>query len=189
MAVATTEYTPHETEIPGLLWFDVTKVGDERGYFQEKFHRAKLQAAGLPKSFEVVQTNVSYNKERGVTRGFHAEPWDKYIALIAGKVFVAFVDLRKGDSFGKKMTLELTPERAVFLPNGVGNSYQTLEEDTYYLYSVNAHWSAELYDRYTFVNLADPEIGVEWPLPLDKAIMSDRDRNHPMLKDAKPYEK
>ncbi len=188
MGVPTTEFTAHETDIPGLLIFDVSQVGDERGYFQEKFQKAKLVAAGMPEDFTVVQNSLSYNKEKGVTRGFHAEPWDKYISVITGRVFSAFVDLRKGPSFGKVVTVEITPNVAVFLPQGVSNSFQTLEADTYYLYSVNAHWSADNYDKYCFVNLGDPEIGVEWPIPLDDAIMSDRDRNHPMLKDVQPLE-
>jgi dTDP-4-dehydrorhamnose 3,5-epimerase len=188
MGVPTTEFTGHETEIPGLIIFDVTYLGDERGYFQEKYQKEKLVAAGLPEDFTVVQNNLSYNKERGVTRGFHAEPWDKYVSMVRGKAFVAFVDLRKGNSFGKIVTLELTANKAVFVPKGVGNSYQVLEPDSYYLYSVNAHWSADLYDEYCFANLADPEIGIEWPIPLDRATLSERDRNHPMLKDVKPLE-
>jgi dTDP-4-dehydrorhamnose 3,5-epimerase len=188
MGVPTTEFTAQTTDIPGLLIFDVTQVGDERGYFQEKYQKAKLVAAGMPETFDVVQTNISWNKEQGVTRGFHAEPWDKYISLVKGKVFCAYVDLRKGDSFGKTATVELTPTKAVFLPKGVGNSYQTLEQDTYYLYSVNAHWSADNYDAYCFVNLADPAINAGWPIPLDTATLSERDKNHPMLKDIKPLE-
>jgi dTDP-4-dehydrorhamnose 3,5-epimerase len=188
MAVPTTEFTAHQTEIPGLIIFDVTYVGDDRGYFQEKFQKAKLVAAGMPENFNVVQNSLSYNKDSGVTRGFHAEPWDKYISVVTGRVFAAYVDLRKDKSFGKIVTVEITPNVAVFLPKGVANSFQTLEPDTYYLYSVNAHWSADNYDKYCFANLADPEIGVKWPIPLDKAIMSDRDRNHPMLKDVKPLE-
>lgn len=188
MAVATTEFTAHETEIPGLLIFDVTSVGDDRGYFQEKFQKAKLVAAGLPEAFNVVQNSLSYNKEAGVTRGFHAEPWDKYISVVTGKVFAAYVDLRKGDSFGKVVTVEITPNKAVFLPQGVANSFQTVEPDTYYLYSVNAHWSADNYDQYCFVNLADAQIGVQWPIALDQAVMSDRDKNHPLLADITPME-
>lgn len=188
MAVPTTEFTAHETDIPGLLIFDVTYVGDERGYFQEKFQKAKLVAAGMPEDFNVVQNSLSYNKQTGVIRGFHAEPWDKYISVVTGKVFAAYVDLRKGESFGKVVTVEITPNKAVFLPEGVGNSFQTLEPDTYYLYSVNAHWSADNYDKYCFANLADPEIGVEWPIALEESIMSDRDKNHPMLKDVTPLE-
>ena len=188
MAVATTEFTAHETDIPGLLIFDVTSVGDDRGYFQEKFQKAKLVAAGLPEAFNVVQNSLSYNKEAGVTRGFHAEPWDKYISVVTGKVFAAYVDLRKGDSFGKVVTVEITPNKAVFLPQGVANSFQTVEPDTYYLYSVNAHWSADNYDQYCFVNLADPAIGIDWPIPLEDSVMSDRDKNHPLLADVTPME-
>lgn len=188
MAVATTEFTAHTTEIPGLIIFDITSPSDDRGWFQEKFQKAKLVAAGLPESFNVVQNSLSYNKEAGVTRGFHAEPWDKYISVVTGKVFCAYVDLRKGDSFGKVVTVEITPNKAVFLPEGVANSFQTLEPDTYYLYSVNAHWSADNYDKYNFVNLADPDLNVQWPISLDKAIMSERDRNHPMLKNVTPME-
>lgn len=188
MAVPTTEVTGHETEIPGLLIFDVTKVGDDRGYFQEKYQKAKLVAAGLPESFTVVQNSLSYNKEKGVIRGFHAEPWDKYIAVVTGKVFCAYVDLRKGDSFGRVVTVEVDANKAVFLPKGVANSFQTLEPDTYYLYSVNKHWSADDYDKYCFANLGDPKIGIKWPIPLEKSIMSDRDKAHPLLKDVKPLE-
>lgn len=188
MSVPTTEITGHTTDIPGLLIFDITYVGDDRGYFQEKYQKAKLVAAGMPEAFVVVQNSLSYNKEAGVTRGFHAEPWDKYISVITGKVFAAYVDLRKGPSFGKVVTVEIDANKAVFLPQGVANSFQTLESDTYYLYSVNQHWSADNYDKYCFVNLADPDIGTQWPISLDKAVVSDRDRNHPLLKDVKPLE-
>lgn len=188
MGSPTTQVTGHKTAIPGLIIFDVSHVGDERGYFQEKYQHQKLVAAGLPKDFRIVQNNVSYNKESGVTRGFHAEPWDKYVSMVTGKVFVAFVDMRKGKSFGKVVTAELTPNQAAFVPKGVGNSFQTLEPDTYYLYSVNDHWQPDQHDKYSFANLADPDIGVQWPVALENAILSERDRNHPLLKDVVPLE-
>lgn len=184
----TTEFKLRPSEIPGLLIFDVNYVGDERGYFQEKYQKAKLVAAGMPDAFNVVQNSLSYNKQAGVTRGFHAEPWDKYISVVKGKVFAAYVDLRKGDSFGKVVTVEINPNVTVFLPRGVANSFQTLEDDTYYLYSVNAHWSADNYEKYCFVNLGDESLQVQWPIPLDEAIVNDRDRNHPLLKDITPME-
>ncbi len=187
MAAQTTEFTSNKSEIPGLLVFEVTSIGDERGWFQEKYQKAKLAETGLPEGFNVVQTNVSYNKDAGVIRGFHAEPWDKYISVISGKVFSAYVDLRNGVSFGKKVTVELDNNKAVFLPKGVANAFQTLSE-TYYIYSVNDHWSQENYDKYTFVNLADSDIAVSWPIPLSESTMSERDRNHPMLKEVKPME-
>lgn len=188
MGAPTTEFTCHTTDIPGLLVFDVTYVGDDRGYFQEKFQKAKLAAAGMPESFEVVQNSLSYNKELGVTRGFHAEPWSKYISVVSGKVFAAYIDLRKGDNFGKVVTVEINSTTAIFLPEGIANSFQTLEPDTYYLYSVNAHWSADNYNKYCFVNLADPQAAIDWPIPLEQAILSDRDRNHPNLADITPLE-
>lgn len=183
----TTEFTAQKTEVPGLLFFETNYVGDERGYFQEKYQKAKLVAAGMPPDFDVVQTNLSYNKQAGATRGLHAEPWDKFISLIKGRAFVAYVDMRDGPSFGKTATFELTPTTAVYLPKGVANSYQALEDDVYYLYSVNAHWSAENYEKYCFVNLADRSLGIKWPIPLDEAIINDRDKNHPLLKDAKRF--
>lgn len=186
--LATTEFTAKQTSIPGLIFFDIADVHDKRGFFQEKYQKAKLVAAGMPESFDVVQNSLSYNKQAGVTRGFHAEPWDKYISVVKGKVFCAYVDLRAGENFGKVETIEITPNVAVFLPQGVANSFQTLEDDTYYLYSVNKHWSADDYEKYCFVNLSDKDLGVKWPIALDQAIVNDRDRNHPMLKDIKPME-
>ncbi len=185
---ATTEFTAHNTDIPGLLVFDVTSIGDDRGWFQEKYQKAKLAAVGLPADFTVVQTNVAYNKERGVARGLHAEPWDKYISVVSGKIFVAYVDLRSGPSFGKVVTLEVDNNKAVFIPKGVGNSYQTLTEDVYYIYGVNDHWSADKYGDYPAINMADPKLNIDWPIPMTDATVSDRDRGLPNLSDIKPLE-
>ncbi len=183
----TTEFRSRTTNIPGLLVFDMNVVADERGYYQEKYQREKLVSAGMPADFNVVQTGISYNKQRGVTRGMHAEPWEKYISMVKGRAFGAWVDLRSGDSFGQVFTTEITPEKAIFLPRGVANAFQVLEDDSYYIYSVSDHWSADKYELYTFVNLADPTLEIEWPISLDQAIINDRDQNHPMLKDAKPF--
>ena len=81
------------TDIPGLLVFDLAVHGDARGWFKENWQRAKMCALGLP-DFGPVQNNISFNAERGVTRGIHAEPWDKYISIGCGSVFGAWVDLR-----------------------------------------------------------------------------------------------
>lgn len=188
MPAPTTEFNVQQTDIPGLLIFDITAMGDERGWFQEKYQKAKLVAAGMPADFNVVQTNISYNKQKGVARGAHAEPWEKYISVVRGRAFVAYIDLRRGDNFGKAVTLEIDNNKAVFVPRGVANSYQTLEEDTYYIYSVNDHWSQELYDKYVSINMADPELNISWPIPLDQSIISERDRQHPMLSQIKPFE-
>jgi len=183
----TTVFKSRTTNIPGLLVFDIAYPKDERGYYQENFHKEKLAKVGLPDSFNVVQTNVSYNINKGVTRGMHAEPWNKYLSLTSGKIFVAYVDLREGDSFGQTFSMVLDRNSAIYLPEGVANSFQTLEDDTYYVYSVDAHWYTEAYDKYCFVNLADPTVNIKWPINLDDATVNDRDRNHPMLENAKKF--
>ena len=89
-----------ETEIPGFYVINLVLHDDNRGWFKENYQRAKMEALGLP-HFEIVQNNYSYNEETGVTRGLHAEPWEKYISVANGRVFGAWVDLRKGDSFAR----------------------------------------------------------------------------------------
>lgn len=174
-----------ETGIPGLLVFDLPVHNDNRGWFKENWQREKMTALGLP-DFGPVQNNISYNSDRGVTRGIHAEPWDKFISIAEGEIFGAWVDLRPGEHFGKVFTTKLDPSRAIFVPRGVGNSFQTLADNTAYTYLVNAHWSLDQKKSYTFVNLADPQLGIKWPIPLDEAELSDADAHHPYLAQATP---
>ncbi|MDN6798968.1 MAG: dTDP-4-dehydrorhamnose 3,5-epimerase family protein, partial [Propionibacterium sp.] len=172
------------TPIPGFLVFDLTVHGDNRGWFKENWQRAKMTALGLP-DFGPVQNNISFNDEVGVTRGIHAEPWDKFISVATGRVFGAWVDLREGPSFGTVFTCEIDPGVAVYVPRGVGNAYQTLEPNTAYTYLVNAHWSPEA--KYTVLNLADETVAIDWPIALDDAILSDKDRAHPRLDAVTPF--
>ncbi len=175
-----------ETEIDGLLILDLSVLGDNRGWFKENWQRAKMTALGVP-DIHVVQNNVSFNAKRGVARGIHAEPWDKFISVTTGSVFGAWVDLRQSSAtFGRVVTAVIDPSVAVYTPRGVGNSFQALEDDTLYTYLVNAHWSAELKSSYTFVNLADPQLAIEWPIPLGECELSEADKHHPMLADVKP---
>ena len=174
-----------ETNIPGVVVFDLPVHGDARGWFKENWQREKMAVLGLP-DMRPVQNNISFNERAGVTRGIHAEPWDKLISVATGSVFGAWVDLRPGDSFGQVFTCTLDPSKAIYVPRGVGNSYQALEDGTAYTYLVNAHWSAELKKTYTFVNLADPTLGIEWPIPLEQATLSEADKHHPMLADVIP---
>lgn len=167
-----------ETTIPGLLVLDLPVHGDSRGWFKENWQREKMVAAGLP-DLGPVQNNISFNDEVGTTRGIHAEPWDKFVSVATGKIFGAWVDLREGDSFGKVFTAELDPSKAIFVPRGVANSYQTLEPDTAYVYLVNDHWSATA--EYTFLNLADETANIQWPIPLEHALLSEKDQAHPRL--------
>lgn len=183
------ELSVHQTGIPGLVVVDLSVHGDARGWFKENWQRAKMVGGlGLP-DLLWVQNNISYNVERGATRGIHAEPWNKFISIATGSVFGAWVDLRAGSpTFGRVYTCVLDPSKAIFVPRGVGNSYQALEDGTAYTYLVDAHWSAELKKTYTFVNLADPDLAIEWPIPLDQCEISEADKNHPMLADVAPMQ-
>lgn len=172
-----------ETGIPGLVVFDLPVHGDSRGWFKENWQREKMTALGLP-DFGPVQNNVSFNDAVGTTRGIHAEPWDKWVSVATGRIFGAWVDLREGPTFGAVFTAEIDPSRAIFVPRGVGNSYQTLEPDTAYTYLVNDHWSPEA--SYSFLNLADESAAIDWPIPLSEVEISEKDKGHPRLADVAP---
>lgn len=181
-----TDLEVETTPIEGLLVVRLPVHVDNRGWFKENWQREKMVALGLP-DFGPVQQNVSFNDEAGVTRGIHAEPWDKLVSIATGRVFGAWVDLRDGPGFGSAYSLEVGPDTAVFVPRGVGNGYQTLDAGTAYSYMVNAHWSAGARDRYTFVNLADETVGIPWPLPVDRALLSAADQEHPALAAVEPF--
>jgi dTDP-4-dehydrorhamnose 3,5-epimerase len=175
--------SPRATPIDGLTLWDLPVHGDARGWFKENWQREKMTAAGLP-DFGPVQNNVSFNDAVGTTRGIHAEPWDKWVSVASGRIFGAWVDLREGPGFGTVFTAEVDPSVAVFVPRGVGNSYQTLEPNTAYTYLVNDHWSPDA--AYSFVNLGDRALGIEWPIPLAHVEISPKDLAHPALSEAAP---
>ncbi|KDA04909.1 dTDP-4-dehydrorhamnose reductase [Microbacterium sp. CH12i] len=172
-----------ETSIPGLVLFELPVHGDARGWFKENWQREKMTALGLP-DFGPVQNNISFNDAVGTTRGIHAEPWDKWVSVATGRIFGAWVDLREGPTFGAVFTTEIDPSRAIFVPRGVGNSYQTLEPNTGYTYLVNDHWSPD--SDYAFLNLADEIAAISWPIPLSDVEISEKDNAHPRLADVKP---
>ncbi|MFL0291816.1 dTDP-4-dehydrorhamnose reductase [Mycobacterium sp. SMC-18] len=182
-----TEYgkplSANATPIPGLTVWDLPVHGDNRGWFKENWQREKMTALGLP-DFGPVQNNISFNDAAGTTRGIHAEPWDKFVSVATGRIFGAWVDLRDGPTFGAVFTAELDPSQAVFVPRGVGNAFQTLAPDTAYVYLVNDHYSPDA--QYVSVNLADETLAIDWPIPLERAELSAKDRTHPRLADIQP---
>ena len=179
------ELKVEQTPIPGLFVVDIPVHGDSRGWFKENWQNTKMSQLGLPE-LGPVQNNISFNAERGVTRGIHAEPWDKYVSVASGKIFGAWVDLREGDTFGTVFTAEVDASKAIFVPRGVGNSFQALEDNTAYTYLVNDHWSEDAQSLYTFVNLADSASAINWPIPLEEAVLSEKDKAHPHLQDVIP---
>lgn len=173
------------TPIPGLLVVHLPVHGDDRGWFKENWQREKMVALGLP-DFGPVQNNMSYNASRGATRGIHTEPWDKFVSVATGKVFAAWVDMREGDTFGTTYWTEVDESVAVFVPRGVGNSYQALEDGTVYSYLVNDHYVPGR--TYPALHLADPTSAIPWPIPLDsdEVEISAKDHGNPLLPDVTP---
>lgn len=175
------------TPIPGLLVVPLRVHRDPRGWFKENWQREQMIHAGLP-DFGPVQNNMSLNISRGATRGIHAEPWDKLVSVAAGKVFAAWVDLREGDSLGATFWTEIDEGVSVFVPRGVANSYQALEDGTVYSYLVNDHWTPGTV--YPAVHLGDETAGIPWPIPLDsaEAEVSEKDLRNLRLADVEPIQ-
>jgi dTDP-4-dehydrorhamnose 3,5-epimerase len=169
--------------IPGLRIIELKVHKDNRGWFKENW-RISTTATEI-NTFRPSQNNVSHNQLAGVTRGFHAEPWDKYISLASGEVFGAWIDLREGDSYGHVFYSKITKNQAVFVPAGVANAFQALEDNSSYIYLVNGLWDPA--EKYSFVSLFDESISVPWPIPLSEAIVSDADRRHPSLNQATSF--
>lgn len=169
------ELTRTHTPIEGLDVFTLPVHGDKRGWFKENWQREKML------DFGPVQNNMSFNAKAGVTRGLHAEPWDKLVSVATGEVFGAWCDLREGSpTYGQTYTHTIDPSVAVFVPRGVANGFQAQVDGTVYSYLVNDHWYPDA--KYYFVNLDM----IDWPISLDQAEISDKDRNHPQLADATP---
>jgi len=174
--------------IPGLIEFDIPVHGDNRGWFKENFQKKKMLPLGFPESFfkdDKIQNNVSLSK-KGVLRGLHAEPWDKYISVADnGRVIGAWVDLRQGSSFGNVYQTIIDASKGIYVPRGVANGFQVLSETVSYSYLVNDYWALDLKSHYAFVNYADPALEITWN-DIDKAEVSEADKQHPLLKDVKP---
>ncbi|WP_284523246.1 dTDP-4-dehydrorhamnose 3,5-epimerase family protein [Corynebacterium aquatimens] len=159
-----------ETPIAGLTVHELAVHEDNRGWFKENWAGQALQP---------VQQNVSFNARRGTTRGMHAEPWDKWVSVASGRVYGAWVDMREGSAtYGERFGTEITPGTAVFVPRGVANGFQALEDATSYIYLVNQRYNPN--GDYAFCSYRE----IDWPLAPTE--LSAADEGHPMLADASP---
>lgn len=177
--------------IPGMIEFDIPVHGDNRGWFKENLQKEKMLPLGFPESFfkeNKLQNNVSLSR-KGVLRGLHAEPWDKYISIADnGRVLGSWVDLREGASFGHVYQTVIDASKGIYVPRGVANGFQVLSDTVSYSYLVNDYWALDLKPKYAFVNYADPALGIEWD-DVENAEVSEADKNHPLLKDVVPLTK
>jgi dTDP-4-dehydrorhamnose 3,5-epimerase len=162
---------------------------DSRGFFSEVFKENVLRQNGIEVDF--VQENHSLSTSGGVIRGLHFQipPFAqaKLLRVTAGSICDVAVDLRCGSpNFGHHVAVVLSADEwnQIFIPEGFAHGYCTLEPNTEVIYKVNQYYSPE-HDRGLLWN--DPALGIAWPLKLYEAILSDRDRKHPILADLPRY--
>ena len=173
------------TSIDGLYKVDMKVRVDARGNFREAWRKEWSDKYGLPE-LNPLAWNFSETVGRGVLRGIHAEPWDKYITIGKGEIYVAYVDLRKGPNFGQVEQFSLAEGQAVYIPQGCGNSFQVLSDWAFYTYLVTDYWQPEV--NYPSVHPFDPKLGINWPVSQEQSLLSDKDANQPFLKDVSPVE-
>ncbi len=175
------------TEIPAVRLLLPKKFGDHRGFFSEVYSRKALAAVGIDSDF--VQDNHSMSVEKGVLRGLHYQvapmAQDKLVRVVHGSILDVAVDIRRDSpTFGKHVTAVLSAEnwRHIFVPSGFAHGFVTLEPNTEVLYKVSNYYSP-VHER--GVRWNDPALGVEWGITEAGAVLSSRDREHPMLADTK----
>lgn len=179
-----TEIRP--TELDGVIEIVPARFSDDRGWFSEVWNRATLESKGI--SIGWVQDNESLSIAKGTIRGVHfqREPYaqDKLVRVVQGTIVDVAVDLRRSSStFGRHVAVELSAKTGnqLLVPSGFGHAFVTLEKDCRVAYKVSAAYNS---DADAAVNVADAELGIAWGVDLDQAVVSDKDRNAPMLADA-----
>ena len=178
-----------DTDIPDIKLIKPVRHVDSRGFFSEVFREDVFRKHGIDIHF--VQDNHSLSVNKGVLRGLHFQippsAQAKLLRVTAGSIFDVAVDIRWGSpSFGRHFAAVLSAAdwNQIFIPEGFAHGYCTLEPDTEVIYKVNAYYSPE-HDRGLLWN--DPALGIVWPVSTDKALVSDKDRTHPVLSDLPRY--
>lgn len=178
----------HKTKFKGMLLFDLNIFNDTRGSFTEVWQTEAMQELGLT---EVNPKQLGISRSRkGVIRAIHAEPYDKIIHPISGKIFVAMVDLREdSETFGQVDTFEVDNTKMLFIPKGIGNAFQAIsDEEVIYCYCVTGVWNAEkaYSGQYIAVNYKDPDLNIQWPISGGKEIVSIKDSQNKTMRELYP---
>ena len=174
-----------ETYIPGLLVVEPQVFGDSRGYFFESFNAAKFaEQTGIDTQF--VQDNES-RSSYGVVRGLHMQlpphAQAKLVRVVEGRVLDVAVDLRKDSpTFGKHFAIELTGENhlQVYIPKGFAHGFSVLSETAVFQYKCDGYYAPA---SEAAIAWNDPDLAIDWKLPIEAVVLSDKDRNHPSLKE------
>ena len=177
--------TVTDTFIKDLKIIEPKVFGDQRGYFFEAWKKSDFEAAGI--DFVPVQQNES-SSTYGVVRGLHFQlnPYSqaKLVRCVVGKVLDVAVDIRKGSpTFGKHFSVELSEEnkRQFFIPRGFAHGFSVLSD-----YAVFSYLCDNVYNKESEGGIIfnDPALGIDWKVPQDKMIFSEKDLKHPTLQNA-----
>ena len=174
-----------KTDIEGVLIIEPKVFGDARGYFLESFNAKEFaEKTGLNINF--VQDNESMSSY-GVMRGLHFQtpPYtqSKLVRCVKGAVLDVAVDIRKGSpTYGKHVAVELTEDnhRQFFVPRGFAHGFAVLSETAVFQYKCDNFYAPQADGG---VSILDDSLGIDWKIPTDKALLSEKDTKHALLKD------
>lgn len=173
-----------KTEIEGVYIIEPKVFKDARGYFFESFSQRDFEAQVGKVNF--VQDNESMSSY-GVMRGLHFQkpPFtqSKLVRCVKGAVLDVAVDIRKGSpTYGKHVAVELTEDnhRQFFIPHGFAHGFAVLSETAIFQYKCDNFYAPQADGG---ISILDQSLGIDWRIPTEKAILSEKDTKHPLLKD------
>lgn len=177
-----------KTEIDGVWIIEPKRFGDARGYFMESFKLDEFQRVIGQISF--VQDNESVS-HRGVLRGLHFQKgeWSqaKLVRVSRGAVVDVAVDLRGGSpTFGRHVAVELSQENArqIFIPRGFAHGFVVLSDEAQFQYKVDNYYAPQVEATLRF---DDPTLGIDWRLPADQLLLSEKDLRGLSLSEIEPF--
>lgn len=172
-----------ETKLQDVKLITSAVFGDHRGFFTESYSDRDFKAAGI--DFDFIQDNHSLSTQAGVLRGLHFQrgkaAQTKLIRVATGAVLDVIVDLRKGSPTYKQWEgyiLSESNHRQLLVPKGYAHGFVTLTDNVNFLYKCDNYYDAEADGGISFKT---PELNIDWPIDLDKAITSEKDANQPTL--------
>ena len=178
-----------ETALPGVLIIEPRVFGDARGYFFESWNQAAYEAAGITGNW--VQDNESKSCF-GVLRGLHyqAAPYTqaKIVRAFSGAVLDVVVDIRKGSpNYGRHIAVELSGEntRQLYIPRGFAHGFVVLSDEAVFAYKCDNNYMPSS-ERGIMFN--DPDLAIDWRIPPDKILLSEKDKKHPLFAEIEPWE-
>ena len=173
-----------KTDIEGVVIIEPKVFGDSRGYFFESWSQKDFDESVRPIKF--VQDNESMSTY-GVMRGLHFQrpPFtqSKLVRCVKGAVLDVAVDIRKGSpTYGQHVAVELTEDnhRQFFVPRGFAHGFAVLSETAVFQYKCDNFYAPQADGG---ISILDDSLGIDWKIPTEKAILSDKDTKHALLKD------